>query len=101
MQTMQMVYEKYRSTFHICPTSNMVERLFSRAGIIMSPRRRQMDPSTLEMFLMLRVNKHMWGEETLQNIIDKNKAAAREKAIERSKRKRIGEDESDNNQEDV
>ena len=60
-----------------------------------------MDPSTLEMFLMLRVNKHMWGEETLQNIIDKNKAAAREKAIERSKRKRIGEDESDDNQEDV
>ena len=45
-----------------------------------------MDPSTLEMFLMLRVNKHMWGEETLQNIIDKNKAAAREKAIVRSKR---------------
>ena len=93
--------QKYRSTFHISPTSNIVERLFSRAGIIMSPRRRQMDPSTLEMFLMLRVNKHMWGEETLQCIIDKNKAAAREKAIERSKRKRIGEGENDDNQEDV
>ena len=60
-----------------------------------------MDPSTLEMFLMLRVNKHMWGEETLQNIIDKSKAAAREKAIERSKRKRIGEDESDYNEGDI
>ena len=52
--------QKYRSTFHISPTSNVVERLFSRAGIIMSPRRRQMDPSTVEMFLMLRVNKHLW-----------------------------------------
>ena len=47
-----------------------------------------MDPSTLEMLLMLRVNKHMWSEETLQNIIDKNKAAARNAAIDRSKRKR-------------
>lgn len=78
----------YRSTFHISPTSNIVERLFSRAGIVMSPLRRHMDPSTLEMLLMLRVNKHMWSEETLQNIIDMNKAAARDAAIDRSKRKR-------------
>ena len=47
-----------------------------------------MDPSTVEMFLMLRVNKHLWTEGTLQNIVDKNKAAARDAAIERSKRKR-------------
>ena len=40
----------------------------------------------------------MWGEETLQNVIDKCKAAAREKAIERSKRKKIVEDEIDNNE---
>ena len=58
-------------------------------------------PRTLEMCSMLPVNKHMWGEETLHNIIDKNKAAAKEKTIERSKRKRLGEDECDNNQEDV
>ena len=45
------------------------------------------DPSTVEMFLMLRVNKHLWTEGTLQNIVDKNKAAARDAAIERSKRK--------------
>ena len=37
---------------------------------------------------MLRVNKHLWTEGTLQNIVDKNKAAARDAAIERSKRKR-------------
>ena len=79
----------------------MVERLFSRAGIVMSPRRRQMDPSTLEMFLTLCINKHMWGEETLQNIIDQSKAAAREKAIERSNRNRVGEDESDNHEGDI
>ena len=48
--------------------------------------------------LLLSINKHMWGEEKLQNIIDKRTVAARKKAVERSKRKRIGEDESDNNE---
>ena len=47
-----------------------------------------MDPSTVEMSLMLRVNKHLWTGGALQNIVDKNKAAARDAAIERSKRKR-------------
>ena len=81
----------YRSTLYISPTSNIVERLFSRAGIVMSARRKQMDPSTLEMFLMLRVNKHMWSEETLQNIIDKKKSASVGAAIARSKRKQDDE----------
>ena len=52
-----------------------------------------MDPSTVEMLLLLRVNKHLWSEETLQNIIDRSKAAARDTAIERSKRKRNGDDD--------
>ena len=43
----------------------------------------------------------MWGEKTLQNIIDKKKATARDKAIERSKRKRNEEDENDNNEGDI
>lgn len=66
----------YRSTLHIAATSNVVERLFSRTGIIMAPRRRCMDPSTLEMLVMLRYNKDMWSRETVQNIIDRAKAAA-------------------------
>lgn len=70
---------EFRSTFHVSPTSNIVERLFSRAGLIMRPNRRQMDPSTLEMLLMLRLNKDMWGEKTVQDIIDNKKAAARER----------------------
>ena len=32
-------------------------------------------------------DKHMWSEETLQNIIDRNKAIARDAAIDRRKRK--------------
>ena len=50
----------YRSMDHITPTSNIVERLFSRCGIIMRPHRRLMDPSTLEMLIMLRFNKDLW-----------------------------------------
>jgi hypothetical protein len=73
----------YRSTFHISATSNIVERLFSRAGIIMSPRRRGMDPSTLEMLVMLRLNKDMWSAKTLQVIIDNMKAEARARKRER------------------
>jgi hypothetical protein len=49
----------YRSVAHVCPTSVIVERLFSRAKLVMTPHRRHMDPSTLEMLLLLRTNKDM------------------------------------------
>ena len=40
---------------------------------------------------MLRVNKHMWSEEALQNIIDKKKSASVGAAIARSKHRRDDE----------
>ena len=46
----------------------------------MRPHRRHMDPSILEMLLMLRLNKDMWSEKTIQDIIDDKKAANRERA---------------------
>ena len=39
----------YRPLIHVCPSSVLVERLFSDAKHIMAEDRRQMDPSTLEM----------------------------------------------------
>ena len=59
---------EYKSTLHVCPTSTIVERTFSRAGIIMRPHRRFMDPSIREMLLMLGLNKDMWSEKTVQDI---------------------------------
>ena len=59
----------YRSLMHISPTSNIVERLFSRAGIIMRPHRRLMDPSTLEMLLLLRFNKDLWDEREIEEVM--------------------------------
>jgi hypothetical protein len=73
----------YRSTLHVSPTSNIVERLFSRSSIIMRPHRRCMDPSTCEMLIMLRCNKDMWSQKTLQDIIDTKKEANREAARKR------------------
>jgi hypothetical protein len=59
----------YRSLAHIAPTSVVVERLFSRAKLIMTPHRRKMDPSTLEMLLLLRYNKDLWDPFTLDEVI--------------------------------
>jgi hypothetical protein len=59
----------YRSMDHITPTSNIVERLFSRCGITMKPHRRLMDPSTLEMLIMLRFNKDLWDSRNLDEVM--------------------------------
>lgn len=57
---------KYRSTKHIACTTNMVERLFSRARIVMTDLRRSMTPRHLEMLMFLRLNRHLWNEIVVQ-----------------------------------
>ena len=59
----------YRSTAHVAATSVIAERLFSRCGIIMRPHRRLMDPSTLEMLVLIRFNKDLWDEQELDILI--------------------------------
>ena len=46
----------YRSTAHVAVTSVIVERPFSRCGIVMRHHRRLMDPSTMETIMVLRFN---------------------------------------------
>ncbi len=58
-----------RSTAHAAPTSNIVERLFSLSKDIMKPNTRQMDPSTLDARVMLRLNKDLWDVYTVQDCI--------------------------------
>ena len=62
----------YKPTLHISPTSNIVERLFSRCGLIMRSHRRLMDPSTLEMLVMLRFNRDLWDERDLDTVMARN-----------------------------
>jgi hypothetical protein len=45
---------------HVVAISNIVERLFSRAGWILDDRRKGMKTETLEMLLFLFVNKSKW-----------------------------------------
>ncbi len=70
---------QYESTAHISPTSNICERLFSRAKLVMRPHRRHMDPSTLEAILLLRTNRDLWDEVCIQKIMikDSSERAAR------------------------
>eukprot|EP00602_Paraphysomonas_sp_CaronLab_P013627 CAMPEP_0185042242 /NCGR_PEP_ID=MMETSP1103-20130426/42236_1 /TAXON_ID=36769 /ORGANISM="Paraphysomonas bandaiensis, Strain Caron Lab Isolate" /LENGTH=429 /DNA_ID=CAMNT_0027582275 /DNA_START=560 /DNA_END=1849 /DNA_ORIENTATION=- len=61
---------KYRSTKHVYCTTNVVERLFSRAKIITTHLRQGMTTRRLELFLFLRFNKHLWTAKTVQQVID-------------------------------
>ena len=65
----------YRSVLHILPTSNIVECLFSRCGIIMRPHRRLMDPSTLEMLVQLHFNRELWDEKDVDAIMIRTRSA--------------------------
>jgi hypothetical protein len=47
-----------------------VERLFSRAKIVMTDLRENMTPYHLEMLMFLRCNCNLWSVETIQTIID-------------------------------
>ena len=65
----KMFVSKYRSMKHIAHTSNVCERLFSRAAIVMRPHRRHMSPFHLEMLLFLRRNKILWDVTTVEDCL--------------------------------
>ena len=60
---------RYRETKHIACTTNMVERLFSRAKIVMTDLRKSMTPRHLELIMFLRLNRHLWDEILVQRAI--------------------------------
>ena len=61
---------------HVSPTSNICERLFSRAKLIMSATRKNMNPDTLNMLLFLRANRHLWTNPSIiQKILNDRKVA--------------------------
>ncbi len=54
---------------HINPTTNMCERLFSRARLIMSHLRQSMSPHHLEILLLLKANITLWNALTVQDFL--------------------------------
>ena len=67
---------KYCDLSHITSTNNDLERLFSRAKIVMRPHRKSMKPWRLEMLLFLRMNKHLWDVHDVHACLKGEEAAA-------------------------
>ena len=65
----------YRNVKQEFSTINIVERLFSRAMIVLSDLRNRMLPRHLEDVLYLRVNRHLWNEVTIQMIMKRPQPA--------------------------
>ena len=62
---------EYRPLKHVSPTSNICERLFSRAKLLMSATRKKMNPDSLNMLLFLKANRKLWLNSTIiQNILN-------------------------------
>ena len=68
----------YRSVKHVFSTINIVERLFSRANIVLRDLRNRILPRHLEDMLYMQVNRHLWNEVTVQMIINRPQPAVQE-----------------------
>jgi DNA-binding transcriptional ArsR family regulator len=66
------VQEKiYQNVSFICPTSNVVERLFSTAKLVFSDLRRSLLPRNLEMLLFLKLNRDLWDLRLVGKVVNK------------------------------
>lgn len=57
---------RYELVHYIPPTSNVAERFFSQAGIVLSPLRQAMAPVQLENILFLKMNRRFWNLATVR-----------------------------------
>ena len=53
---------------HVLSQSNLCERLFSLAKLIITDRRQSMHPSTLNNFLLLKLNHTLWSVSGIHHI---------------------------------
>ena len=61
---------------HVSPTSNICERLFREAKLIMSATRKNMNPDSLNMLLFLKANRRPWPKPSMiQKILNDRKVA--------------------------
>ena len=68
-----LVESQYIPLGWIPATSNEVERLFSRAGLVFSKMRRSTSSTTLEAIMMLQYNRSMWDEQLVARAIRRSK----------------------------
>jgi hypothetical protein len=55
----------------IPPTSNIVERLFSSARLVLTDYRKSMSPYTFECVMFLKFNASLWDINTVSKIVAK------------------------------
>ena len=55
----------------IPPTSNVVERLFSSARLILTDYRKSMSPYTFECIMFLKFNSNLWDISTVSKVVGK------------------------------
>ena len=55
----------------IPPTSNIVERLFSAARLVLTDYRKSMSPYTFECVMFLKINRELWDASLVSNIVVK------------------------------
>ena len=65
----------YEGILCVLPTSNIVERFFSTAGIALSDYRHRLLPANLECQLFLKYNSRLWDKKTLKFVINHTKIA--------------------------
>ena len=64
---------KYRSTMHVTPVFCICcEQTNSISKHIMSDTRKQMDPTSLEMLLILKLNPDLWNERSVNAVIKRS-----------------------------
>jgi hypothetical protein len=62
---------RYMNLEFIPPTSNIVERLFSSARLVLTDYRKSMSPYTFECVMFLKFNTSLWDINTVSKIVGK------------------------------
>ena len=61
---------RYVKLNHLTPPPNKCERLFSLTKILLSDRRKSMEPYPLKLSVFLRANKYLWNEFTIDEMLE-------------------------------
>ena len=72
---------KYRSTAHVTPVSCICEQTDSISKHIMSDARKQLNPTSLEMLLILKLNSDLWDERSVNAVIKRSDPQRTERDI--------------------
>lgn len=59
---------KYMDTRFVLPTSNICERLFSKAGHVLNDRRKALSPANLESQVFLHLNSDLWSSKDVNKL---------------------------------